>query len=91
MKSNAAFKFAPVFSEEKRVDLSIDGEETVIKLSIWTDDLGWCAQKTLSLDAALLDEMHRVITAARLKLKSRAADDGEEIVPAKVLEFPKFA
>lgn len=91
MQSNIAFKFAPVYSQEKKVDVSLQDGETVIKLSTWTDDLGWCAQKTMSLDAEMLDELHRVITAARLKIKREKDDSGEEIIPSKVLEFPKFA
>ncbi len=88
MQSNIAFKFAPVFSEENKVDVSLQDDQTVIKLSTWTDDLGWCTQKTMSLDAEMLDELHRVITAARLKIKRKKDDSGEEIITSKVLEFP---
>ena len=90
MQGNTAFKFAPIFSEEKKVDVSLQDDQTVIRLSTWTDDLGWCAQKTMSLDAEMLDELHRLITAARLKIKRKRFDDNEEIVPSKILEFPKF-
>lgn len=90
MQNITAFKFAPVFSEEKKVDVSLQDGETVIKLSTWTDDLGWCAQKTMALDAAMLDELHRVITAARLKIKREKDDSGEEIIPSKVLKFPNM-
>lgn len=91
MQTNAAVKFAPVFSDDKRVDLSIDNGEARLQLSTWTDGLGWCTQKTMLLDADLLDEVHRVITAARLKIKRNAADTDIEHEPAKVLAFPKFA
>lgn len=90
MQNNAALRFAPVFSDEKRVDLSLNGDQTEIKLSSWVEDLGWCTQKTISLDSTMLDELHRVITAARLKLQREKIESGDEIVPAKVLEFPKF-
>ncbi len=90
MQNNTAFKFVPVFSELKKVDVSLRDDQTVIRLSTWSDDLGWCAQKTMSLDAEMLDELHRVITAARLKIKREKNDSGDEIVPSKVLKFPKF-
>ena len=90
MQSNTAVKFAPVFSDVKRVDLAIENGEAVLQLSTWTTGLGWCAQKTMQLDAELLDEVHRVITAARMKLKRTSADSGVEHRSAKVLEFPKF-
>lgn len=91
MQNSTAFKFAPVFSEEKRIDLSLQGSEATVQLSTWTEGLGWCAQKTMSLDAEMLDELHRVITAAKLKFRRDAIDGGEDILPAKILEFPKFA
>ena len=83
--------YVAVIFEEKKVDVSLQDDKTVIKLSTWTDDLGWCAQKTMALDAVMLDELHRVITAARLKIKREKDDSGEEIIPSKILEFPKFA
>jgi hypothetical protein len=90
MQSNTAVKFAPVFSDEKRVDLAIEAGEAVLQLSTWTEGLGWCTQKTMRLDAELLDEVHRVITAVRLKMKRTSADSGVEHESARVLEFPKF-
>ena len=91
MQNNTAFKFAPVFSDDRKVDVSLENGAAVIRLSTWEEGLGWCRQKTMALDAAMLDELHRVVSAARLKLRREAVETGEEIVPAKVLEFPKFA
>ncbi len=91
MQHNTALKFAPVFSDEKRVDLSIENGEACLQLSTWTDGLGWCTQKTMQLDAELLDEVHRVIAAARLKIKRGKVDHESPALPSKVLEFPKFA
>jgi hypothetical protein len=88
MSSNAAVKFAPVFSEDKRVDMSLVDGEAQLVLSTWTDGLGWCAQKTMHLDPDLLDEVHRVVTAARLKLKRDQPAENAE--PAKVLKFPEL-
>jgi len=91
MQSNSAVKFLPIFSDEKKVEVSLDGDQAVIKLSTWTNDLGWCGQKTLSLDAEMLDELHRVISAARIRLNRQKSEGGEEFEPAKVLEFPQFS
>ncbi len=88
MNSNKAVKFAPVFTEDKRVDISIVDGEAVIKLSTWQgDDLGWCGQKTMSLDTAMIDELHRVLTAAKMKLHRESEISGE----TNIIEFPKFA
>ncbi len=92
--NNTALKFAPVFSDNKRVDLSLDGGEATLKLSTYTEGLGWCTQKTMQLGPELLDEVHRVITAARLKIRrdNAAADqDAGDPGDAKILQFPLFS
>lgn len=83
MSTNTARKFLPVTSGEKKVDLSINEGEAVVSLSTWTDGLGWCTQKTMALDAEMLDELHRVIAAARIRLKSESSE-----ASAKVIGFP---
>jgi hypothetical protein len=88
MQNNTAAKFAPVFTEDKKIDVSLSGDEAVIRLSTWQgDELGWCGQKTLCLDTEMIDELHRVLTAAKMKLHR------ENDIPAagNILEFPKFA
>ncbi len=91
MNSNTALKFAPAFADDKRIDVSVDSGEATIRLSNWVDELGWCPQKTMSLDAASLDELHRLVTAARLKLKRQAADAGVLTEQSNVLEFPHYS
>ena len=91
MQSNTAVNFLPIFSDEKKVEVSLQEDQAVIKLSTWSEDLGWLGQKTMSLDAAMLDDLHRVITAARLKLNKQKAEDQTEVSSAKVLQFPNFS
>ena len=99
MQSNTAVKFTPIFSDEKKVEVSLNDDQAVIKLSTWTEDLGWCGQKTLSLDAEMLDDLHRVLTAARLKLNRQKAEitleENPEATPkddsARILRFPQFS
>ncbi|CAN5571676.1 hypothetical protein BH18ACI3_BH18ACI3_07260 [soil metagenome] len=90
MNKNTAFKFAPVFSEERKVDVSLREDQAVIRLSTWEGDLGWCGQKTITLDVDMLDELHRVIAAARLKLKRDMIENDKESAETKVLQFPSF-
>lgn len=89
MQSNTATKFLPIFSDEKKVEVSLTDDQAVIRLSTWTDDLGWCGQKTLSLDVNMLDDLHRVITAARLKLNRQKTGSAEEAANPRVLRFPE--
>ena len=95
MQSNTAINFLPIFSDEKKVEVSLQNDQAVIKLSTWIEDLGWCGQKTLSLDAEMLDDLHNVITAARLKLNrhkaERNAEQTGETNSAKILNFPNFS
>jgi hypothetical protein len=91
MQNSTALKFLPVFSDEKRVEVNIVDGQTVIKLSTWEEGLGWCGQKTMSLDAEMLDELHRVIAAARVRLHNANAEDEGQRVPSKVLDFPHIS
>ncbi len=90
MQNKAALKFAPVFSEDRKIDMSVENGETKISLSTWTEGLGWCTQKTMSLDAELLGELHRLVSAARLRVNHDVGAD-ENDGSGRVLQFPKFA
>lgn len=91
MQSSLATKFLPVVSDEKKLEVSLNDDQAIIKLSTWTEDLGWCCQKTLALDAKMLDELHRVVAAARYKLKSCNAEALEISQPTNILKFPKVS
>ena len=91
MQSNLATKFLPIVSDEKKIEVSINEDEAIIKLSTWTEDLGWCGQKTLHVDADMLDDLHRVIASARYKLNSKNQDIEQTDKTGKVLEFPNFS
>jgi hypothetical protein len=89
MQSNTATKFLPIVCDDKKVDVTLSDDQAVIRLSTWTEDLGWCGQKTISLDVDMLDDLHRVITAARLKLnRQKAETGGEESTGSSILQFP---
>jgi predicted DCC family thiol-disulfide oxidoreductase YuxK len=91
MQSNLATKFLPIVSDEKKIEVSLTDNQAIIKLSTWTEDLGWCCQKTLALDAEMLDDLHRVIASARYKMNSRKNETLQEEKMANVLSFPKFS
>ena len=91
MQSNLAFNFAPAVSGERRLDVGYENGETVIQMSTFVDGLGWSIQKTIKLDETMLDDLHRVVTAARLKIKRENADEFGPAEPSRVLNFPAFA
>ena len=91
MQTNIAAKFSPIVSDEKKVELSLEDDKAVIKLSTWTEDLGWYCQKTLSLDAEMLDDLHRVIAAARYKLKTQHAEIEKTAEQTNIISFPDFS
>jgi len=91
MQSNLAIKLLPIISDEKKLEVSLNDNQAIIKLSTWTEDLGWCCQKTLSLDVEMLDDLHRVIASARYKLKSNNLETPEANQTANVLRFPSFS
>ena len=91
MQSNTAVKFAPAVTDERRLDLAVENDEAVIKLSDWVEGLGWSTQKTMRLDLEMLDEMHRLIAAARTRLRSSRAETGDGVETSNVLQFPQFS
>lgn len=91
MQSNTALKFLPVIGEEKKVDVSVENGEAVLRLSTWTESLGWNCQKTMRLDAEMLDDLHRALMAARYRLTAQKAEDGEEISNNNIIQFPLFS
>jgi len=69
-----------------------DGEDCLaLRLSTWTDGLGWCAQKTIELQADQLDELHLAVTVARRRLAAKRAEADQPIAPAKVIRLPTVA
>ena len=69
-----------------------DDEDCVtLRLSTWTDGLGWCAQKTIELEADQLDELHLAVTVARRRLAAKRAEADQPTVSAKVIRLPTVA
>jgi hypothetical protein len=91
MQSNTATKFLPVTGEEKKIDVSIENGEAVLRLSTWIEGLGWNCQKTLRVEAGMLDDLHRALMAARYRLNSQKAETGEPTEKNNVIEFPLAA
>ncbi len=91
MQANTATKFLPIYSDEKKVEVSLTDNQAVIKLSTWTEDLGWSCQKTMSIDAAILDDLHRVIASARYRLNKQNTANETSVKTSNVLEFPSFS
>jgi hypothetical protein len=91
MNSSRAYKLAPAVTDDRKIEVSLEDNETVIRLSEWVDGLGWSTQKTMRLDPEMLDDLHLLVSAARLRVKREAAGSGEPNIPSKVLEFPRIA
>ena len=88
MQINTAIKFSPIVSDKQKVELSLEADKAIIKLSTWTEDLGWCCQKTLPLDATMLDDLHRVIASARYKLNKQNPETNELEEKSNIISFP---
>lgn len=70
-------------NDEKKVEVSIDGDKAVIRMSTYADGIGWFVQKTITVDADMLDLLADQFTAVRGKIRR----DGDEILSADILEF----
>ncbi len=92
MQSNNAVHGLKPAQPEHKIEVALeqhdDMTEVVLRASTWTDGLGWCCQKTLRLDAAQADELHRALTVARHRLIRQHADADEHAAPAKIIQLP---
>lgn len=70
-------------SEDKKVEVCVDGDAAVIRLSTYAEGIGWFVQKTISLDAEMLDALTDQLGAARGEI----VRESDAILSASVLEF----
>ena len=77
---------------DRKIETVLNADNTVmLKLSTWTEDLGWSCQKTIEIEPEMLDDLHHAIAAMRYRVNSRKAGGGAAVADAKVIEFPSFA
>jgi len=77
---------------ERKIEAVLSEDNTVmLKLSTWTEDLGWTCQKTIEVDPEMLDDLHHAIAALRYRANRRKAEQGGVVTDSKVIEFPSFA
>jgi hypothetical protein len=91
VKSNAAVKFQslPIADENQKIEVILnENGQVAIKLSTWTEGLGWCSQKTLNFDGSMLADLHRALSAARVKYDGRRETGSNSQISAKILTFP---
>ncbi|HEX8282298.1 MAG TPA: hypothetical protein VF588_03045 [Pyrinomonadaceae bacterium] len=81
--------------KQQKVEVSFEQQEdgacVALRYLTWTDGLGWCCQKTIRVEEAQLDELHRAITVARHRARRQRADAGEPTPPAQVIQFPSLS
>ena len=80
---------------EVSYETSDGATQAVVRQLTWTDGLGWCAQKTLRLDEAQVEDLHRALAVARLRFarerSSREDADYGSQSPAQVIHLPTLA
>ena len=70
-------------SEQKKVEVSVDGDTAVIRMSSYAQGIGWFVQKTITVDAELLDALTDQLSVLRGKI----VRENDEILSAEILEF----
>lgn len=81
--------------DDEKVEVLLEEDEgdarVVLRYSTWVEGLGWCGQKTISLDSSHLDDLHRALTVARHRIKRKRAEAGQPSQPATVIQLPTVA
>ncbi|MCA1556210.1 MAG: hypothetical protein LC747_05920 [Acidobacteria bacterium] len=92
--NRAAAHTIPSGREEQKVEVLIEDREgasvVAVRLSTWTEGLGWCCQKTIRLDGEQLDDLHHAITVARHRLNRQRVQDGQFRPAAQVIQLPSI-
>lgn len=70
-------------SGEKKVTVSVADDTATIQMSVFEKGIGWCVQKTIKVDADMLDLLVGSLSEAQGKIIRR--DDA--ILSAETLEF----
>jgi hypothetical protein len=93
--SSAAAQVLRPARENQKVEVAFeqrDGVECVaLRYFTWTEGLGWCCQKTIRVDGEQLDDLHRAVTVARHRFRSRRAEASEAQAPAQVIRLPSLS
>ena len=91
--NRAAAHVLPSTREDQQVEVVLEdgGEVVALRLSTWTEGLGWCTQKTIRLDGDQLDDLHHAISVARHRLNRRRVRDGQFTPAAQVIRLPTVA
>lgn len=81
--------------DDERVEVLLEEDEgverVVLRYSTWVEGLGWCGQKTMRLDGAHLNDLHRALTVARHRINRKRAEAGQMTQPATVIQLPTIA
>jgi hypothetical protein len=89
MQLNPIFKSLPIESDNQKIEVQLDSENQIsLRLSTWTEGLGWCQQKTMSFNADVLDDLQRALIVARNKINRQRAETSEETQSAKIIRLP---
>ena len=85
MQTKGIAQLLPTVYRDKKVDVLLENDEAVLKFSTWNEDLGWCCQKTIRLEAEMLDDLQRAIAVARHRFNNYKTG---ETASDNVINFP---
>jgi hypothetical protein len=92
---SVAVQIPSSLNEDEKVEVFVEQHEgverVVLRQSTWTEGLGWCCQKTISLDSAQLDDLHRALTVARHRINRQRAEAGHIREAAQIIQLPTLA
>jgi len=71
-----------VITEDPRVEVTVDGDQAIIRMMTYADGIGWFVQKTIRINAEILDSLADQFSIAREKIKR----DGDDILLADLLD-----
>lgn len=69
--------------QKTKVDVSVENDEAVIRMSSFAEGIGWFTQKTITVDADMLDQLRSKLAEACGNIRR----ESDEILSADMLEL----
>ncbi|RMG00001.1 MAG: hypothetical protein D6735_14310 [Acidobacteria bacterium] len=77
-----AKRILPTIGDKKKIEVSVETDQVIIKFLTWAEVLGWQCQKTIRIDADMMPDFQRALLVAARQLNADSANNEKpEIIP----------
>jgi hypothetical protein len=75
-------RILPALGDKKKIDVSVEADQVIVKFLTWVEGLGWQCQKTIKIDSDMMPDFQRALSVAARQLNADPRNGKEsEIIP----------